>query len=420
MANTFCGIDFGTSNSTVGLRQAQAYVLAPLEGQHTTLPSAIFYDAETRKMAFGRAAMGQYIEGHEGRLLRALKSVLGTSLMDEKTVIGGKPYAFKDILGAFIKHLKNKAETTLGAEVEQAVFGRPVHFIDGNPSADREAENTLREIATAQGFKHIHFQYEPIAAALDYEQQVVREQLALIVDIGGGTADFSVVRVGPDLQQKTDRSDDILANSGVHIGGTDFDRWLSLQHFMPLLGLGSYRKGGTHPVPTSYYHDLATWHRINQLYVPQTKRAIYDLFQDSAEPQKLARLNHLVENYAGHRLALDVESAKIKLTGNNTATCLLDYLEKGLVTEVTLAEFNAAIAEGNLKIQQTIAEAIQDAGVKPEAIEAVFLTGGSTAIPAVRQASLALTPQARVIEGDLFGSVGVGLALDGQRKFGGN
>lgn len=418
MTHSFCGIDFGTSNSTVGLRDAQAFVLAPLEGEAVTLPSAIFYDTEARKTHFGREAMAQYIAGNEGRLLRALKSVLGTSLMAEKTVIGGKAYAFKDILGGFVKHLKGKAETALGNTVEKAVFGRPVHFIDGNPTADLEAENTLREIAAAQGFKHIHFQYEPIAAALDYEQQVTQEQLALIVDIGGGTADFSVVRVGPKLQRKADRSDDILANTGVHIGGTDFDRWLSLQHFMPLLGLGSHRRGGKLTVPTSYYHDLATWHRINQLYIPQTKRAIYDLYQDADEPEKLARFNTLVENFAGHRLALDVEAAKIKLTHLPDAVCALDYLEKGLVTTPTLAEFNEAIAVGNHKIQEAIAEALTMAKVEGREIEAVFLTGGSTAIPAVRACALALTPQTKVIEGDLFGSVGIGLALDAARKFG--
>ena len=417
MTHTFCGIDFGTSNSTVGLRVAQAYSLAPLEGDAVTLPSAIFYDTEARTVHFGRAAMAQYIAGHEGRLLRALKSVLGTSLMDEKTVIGGKAYAFKDILGVFIKHLKGKAEAALGDGVEHAVFGRPVHFIDGNPAADKEAERTLREIAAAQGFKHIHFQYEPIAAALDYEQQVTQEQLALIVDIGGGTADFSVVRVGPELQRKADRAGDILANTGVHIGGTDFDRWLSLQHFMPLLGLGSYRRGGTHPVPTSYYHDLATWHRINQLYAPQTKRAIYELYQDAEEPAKLARFDRLIETYAGHRLALDVEAAKIKLTMDDAAPCVLDYLEKGLVTTPTLAEFNEAIAEGNRKIQQAIDEALKAAGVTGDAVEAVFLTGGSTAIPAVREGALKMAPRAKVIQGDMFGSVGVGLALDGARKF---
>ena len=249
MANA-CGVDFGTSNSTVGwIRPGQPVMLGLEEGK-TTLPSVVFFNAEDEEVSFGRAALAAYLAGYEGRLMRSLKSLLGTSLIDGQTEVGGRALPFRLLLAQFIGELKRRAELAAGREFTSAVFGRPVHFIDDSAKADRLAEDTLADVARACGFKDIAFQFEPIAAAFDYESQISREELVLIADIGGGTSDFSLVRLAPQRARKAERRDDILANAGVHIGGTDFDKYLSLSSVMPLLGYGS-RLNNNSEVPSS-------------------------------------------------------------------------------------------------------------------------------------------------------------------------
>jgi hypothetical chaperone protein len=260
-----CGVDFGTSNSTVGWHRGAQSVLLALEQDKLTLPSVIFFNAEEHEVSYGRAALANYLAGYEGRLMRSMKSLLGTSLIDGQTEVMGKPLAFRDLLSQFIGELKKRAEQSAGQAFEHAVFGRPVHFIDDNRQADQIAQNTLEDIAHAVGFKEVHFQFEPIAAAFDYESRIEKEELVLIADIGGGTSDFSLVRLAPERAHLLDRHDDILGNGGIHIGGTDFDKYLSLTHIMPLLGLGG-RLANQTDVPSSYYFNLATWHTINLAY----------------------------------------------------------------------------------------------------------------------------------------------------------
>eukprot|EP01034_Spumella_vulgaris_P026799 gene26799-33435_t len=231
-----CGVDFGTSNSTVGWVRPGHPTMLALEDGKTTLPSVVFYNAEDEEVTFGRAALGEYLAGYEGRLMRSLKSLLGTSLIDGQTEVGGRALPFRMLLANFIGEVKKRAEQASGRQFNSAVFGRPVHFIDDSAANDQLAEDTLAEIARSVGFKDIAFQFEPIAAAFDYESQISREELVLIADIGGGTSDFSLVRLSPERAKKAERRDDILATGGVHIGGTDFDKYLSLSAVMPLLG----------------------------------------------------------------------------------------------------------------------------------------------------------------------------------------
>jgi hypothetical chaperone protein len=421
-AKFFCGLDFGTSNSTIAIPRGQSVGLAPLEGGSPTLPSAIFFDFADGSALFGRAAIAAYVEGVEGRLMRSLKSILGTALMDETTRIKAKTYGFKDIIGLIVARLKQAADAAAGGETTQVVLGRPVQFIDDNPAADRRAQDALEEIARAQGFRDIAFQYEPIAAALAYEQMVREERFALIADIGGGTSDFSVVRVSPDGPRRADRAADILANKGVHIGGTDFDRLFSLRTVMPLLGLGSDMRlpfsDKAIPVPNGFFVDLATWHRINLLYTPKVARDIKELERHALASEKIARLAEVIESRRGHSIAIAVEEAKIALSATERATIDLAGADLGATVETSAAALNEAVADQLGSLSRTLAETIQASGLAGERIDAVFLTGGSTAIPAVRAAVTALTPQAQVVEGDMFGAVGLGLGLDAARKFG--
>jgi hypothetical chaperone protein len=418
----FCGLDFGTSNSTVACRFKDQIELVPVEGESRTLPSAIFFDFADGSASFGRAALKRYVEGAEGRLMRSLKSVLGGSLMDETTRIKTRVYSFKEIIGLVLARLKAEAERASGGEIERVVLGRPVHFVDDNPEADRNARDALEEIARAQGFREIAFQYEPIAAALAYERTVLHEQYALIADIGGGTSDFSVVRVSPEGRLREDRSGDVLANRGVHIGGTDIDRLLSLRSVMPLLGSRSERRGDFGhkilPVPNAYFVDLATWHRINFLYKPEVARALQTLLRDSFSPELIERLISVVENKRGHSIALAVEAGKIELSARDVAEIDLAEVEPGLVAPVTPRELEGSIADRLGQLEACVKATLESSGLGAERIDVIFLTGGSTAVPAVRRAVTGLTPQAKIVEGDLFGAVGIGLGLDAQRKFG--
>src|SRR5437867_1299955 len=258
---SICGLDFGTSNTTLGTIEGHAPVLVALEAAQTTIPSAMFYEVDGGVL-IGRRAVEAYVEGAPGRLMRSLKSVLGTSLIDETTRLGRARVSFRDVIAYYLGAVKRRAEQATGRELREVVHGRPVHFVDNAPDADRKAEDTLRTIARGIGFDEVTFQFEPIAAALDYERQITSEEVALIADIGGGTSDFSIVRLGPERHGKADRAADILANDGVRIGGTDFDRQLSLGVVMPLFGFRSAMKRPGLDVPSSYFHDLAIWSAI--------------------------------------------------------------------------------------------------------------------------------------------------------------
>jgi hypothetical chaperone protein len=431
MANA-CGIDFGTSNSTVGWNRpgestpgestpGQSMpgqsMLLPLEDGKPTLPSVVFFNADEEAIYFGRAALANYLAGHEGRLMRSLKSLLGTSLIDGQTEVQGRALPFRSLLAQFIGELKRRAEQAAGRQFTSAVLGRPVHFIDGDATADRLAESTLADIARAVGFTDIAFQYEPIAAAFDYESQITREELVLIADIGGGTSDFSLVRLAPQRAARTDRRDDILANGGVHIGGTDFDKYLSLSSVMPLLGFGSRLNNNTE-VPSSYYFNLATWHTINLAYTQKTWLQLKEVYRDARERNKLDRLLNLIEERAGHWLALKVEAAKIALSDAATTELDLDRLLPRDTVVLERVALDHAIAHLVDKVEHTVANLLRDAGVVADSVDTVFFTGGSSGVPLLREKIAALVPAAHRVEGDLFGSIGAGLALDAARKFG--
>ncbi|MCA0023383.1 MULTISPECIES: Hsp70 family protein [unclassified Mesorhizobium] len=418
MRPAFAGIDFGTSNSTVGVvRSGQPHLVA-LEGGEVTLPSAVFFNFEDNRTCFGRHAIANYTDSVEGRLMRSLKSVLGSALAQEKTRIKARSIGFMEIVGLFLGHLRKRLEDDAGGAVESVVLGRPVQFVDGDAEADARAQSELEGAARAQGFKHIAFQFEPIAAALDYEQKVTREELALIIDMGGGTSDFSIVRVSPQRARSLDRKDDILASRGIHIGGTDFDRLLSIAHVMPELGYLSPTKDGKRNLPASYFIDLATWQRINLVYTAKAMTHLRQIRYEAERADLVDRFIHIVEHRYGHALAALVERAKIALTDKVSADVEVRLPEVQFAAEITRKALNATIARDIERVAATVGQTIGDAGVKSSDITAVFLTGGSTAIPLARQKILSLVPQASVIEGDMFGSVGLGLALDAQRKFG--
>lgn len=415
----FCGLDFGTSNSTIGTCIQNQCRLVPLENNKPAIRSAIFSDNEKKQFVFGQTGVNDYLEGIPGRLLMAIKSVLGSPLMEEETIIFGESIAFKKILAHFIKHIKSLAESYLGDELTHVVMGRPVRFDDHDIVRDAQAQKTLEELARDVGFKEVIFQYEPIAAAMTYEMSISSEKLALIVDMGGGTSDFSVIRLRPD-PNPLHRSEDVLANCGIHIAGTDFDQRLSLKTIMPLLGMGSLMRASSCDieVPSMFYHDLTTWHTLNSLYKPTTINHVKSIQAMAYDKNAIARLIRVLQTKAGHHILDLVEVCKQRLSDETTVSADISFIEDALTVVIDQEKFNHAIEEDVQRIIDKISQTCALAGVKPRDINAIFYTGGSTKIPSIREKINKLFPEAEVVQGDAFGSVGLGLTLDAQRQFG--
>jgi len=416
MSDLFCGIDFGTSNSTVSLADQTRSWLIPLEGDEVTLPSAVFWESDGAPPQFGRAAIAAYVSGEDGRLMRGLKSTLGSSLIDERTVVGGRAVSFVDVLSRFFGQMRRQLDAATGG-ITKVVLGRPVHFVDDDEGADAKAQAVLEKIAHAHGFKDVLFQYEPIAAALQYEQGVQAEELVLIVDIGGGTSDFSVVRVSPQRARAADRVADILANDGIRVGGTDFDRLLSLAEVMPHLGYLTTTGHGKAIMPRHYYLDLATWHRINFLYTQRVAADLKALAGEADRPELLARMVRVVAGRQGHALAMAVEAAKIALSQEESTRITLRDIAGGPNPVIRREAFEAAVAAPVDRVRARIAKVLGEAGVTADQIGTVFMTGGSSGLPVLHRAVAEALPGVAIATGDMLGSVGAGLALDARRRF---
>ncbi|GAB3774712.1 Hsp70 family protein [Spirosoma horti] len=413
-----CGIDFGTSNSSIAIDKNGEVGLVPVEQTHLTIPSALFFRGDDNKPFYGRAAINMFLDRQPGRFMRSLKRVLGTSLMKQGTVVNGAAMNFPTIIASFIKQLKDKADAAAGQEIEHVVMGRPVHFVDNDPAADSRAQDELRAIAQRIGFKYIEFQFEPIAAAFAHEVKLIGEKLAIVVDLGGGTSDFTVIRLSKNSIHKTDRSSDILASTGVRIGGNDFDKELSLAAIMPELGYRSTYGAKNLEVPLKQYHDLAEWSKVNFLYTPKLITQTRQLLHESHDKKRYGRLLHVLEHETGHTLLAASEETKIALTGNKEHKASFDFIEEDFSILIRRDLFEKAIEEEVEKIADSARQCLQDAGVRREAIDLVILTGGSTEVHSIQVAFKELFPNAAIADENKLSSVGLGLAYDSQNRFG--
>jgi hypothetical chaperone protein len=422
--NASCAIDFGTSNSTIALPNSRGVKLVTLEPGHTTMPTAVFYAVEglapheEASASFGRAAVAAYVDGFEGRLMRSMKSVLGSTLVDQRTDVGaGRSVAYLDVVSGYLRHLKTQAEAQANQTIERAVLGRPVFFVDDDPVRDQAAQAALLRAAQAVGFRDVQFQLEPIAAALDYESTVDGERLVLVADIGGGTSDFSVVRVGPKRRKRVQRADDILANHGVHVAGTDFDRRIELAHVLTTCGYGGPAPGGRE-VPSRVYFDLATWHLINTVYAPPRVvelRRMLDFYVDKRQHRRLMRV---VDQRLGHGLMARAEAAKIGVADGGQATLDLGVIEAGLSATLDQRAATQALDADMQRIVDAADAAVQQAGLASTQIDALYFTGGSTGFLPLAQRIAARFTAASVVRGDRFASVATGLGLHARLVFG--
>ena len=418
MTTLSCGIDFGTSNSSIAIDSKGEISLVPVENASVTIPSAIFFQQRDNKAYYGRKAISLFFEREPGRFMRSLKRVLGTSLMSQGTMVNGTSMNFTTIIAAFLTQLKEKADVVAGQEIESVVMGRPVHFVDNNPAADAQAQVELNAIAQRVGFKHIEFQFEPIAAAFAHEARLTTEKLAIVADLGGGTSDFTVIKLSNKSIHKTDRSSDILANTGVRIGGNDFDKDLSLAAIMPELGYRSTYGDKGLDVPLKPYHDLAEWSKVNFLYTPRLIMQMKQLLHQSHDKTRFSRLVKVLQDETGHTLLAEAEGTKIALTDHEVHKATLDFIEAGFFIPVERNVFEEAIREEVEKISASARQCLQEAGISNKAIELVILTGGSTEVRSIQAEFKRLFPKAAIADENKLSSVGLGLAYDSRNKFG--
>ena len=451
-----CGFDYGTSNCAIGIEEDDKVRLVPLEGSNTFLPSTLYaldrdlisesvarnlIEPQTRErfveqrrlilsraqrvrreediasdeqtLFFGRAAFSEYYQWPEdGYFVKSPKSFLGGSGLREQHI-----HFFEDVVTAMMQNIKQQAEKSLGKEVTHTVIGRPVNFqgIDSEAS-NRQALDILTTAGKRAGFKGIEFLYEPIAAGLDFEAKMMQNQTVLVVDIGGGTTDCAMVRMGPDFASKEDRSADFLGHTGERIGGNDLDIRVAGKHLMPLFGMDSTLKTGL-PMPTQLYWNAVTTNDVTALATfnsLETKLQIEQLRLDASEPSLLERFLHLREEKHNYHLVRNAEEAKIALSDQQEHAVLLDYIESGLHASITRDQFSHSIQPPLEKMLALMSEAIKQAGVQPDVI---YMTGGSAKSPVIREAIQQRIGDVPVLDGDHFGSVAAGLTVWAKRIF---
>ncbi|WP_373353250.1 Hsp70 family protein [Pseudoroseicyclus sp. CXY001] len=402
------GIDFGTSNSAAAVLRDGAVRMIPVEGGDETLPTAFFFDYDSRETLIGHAAGAALIEGREGRYMRALKRVLGTPLMHEPRQLLNERLTFVEIIGRFLGRLRAAAEAELGQPVTRVLSGRPVHFHEADAARDDAAEADLRAAYEAAGFGQVDFLPEPEAAAIAGGPP--ERGLGLVVDIGGGTSDFSLYEAGEGGVRT-------LVSHGLRIGGTDFDRALSFELVMPHLGRGGMLRRemgeGLLEAPTALFAELATWEKIPFLYSPQTLRMVRDMKGLAVEPRPFARLEEVLVSELGHDIAFAVEAGKIAANGRERrGSADLGVIEPGLqvaIEEMALAAILAPFAE---RIRAGAMETLQMAGASPGDVARVTYVGGSSLLGQVKGAMQAALPEAEHVFSEVFTAVAAGLAME--------
>jgi hypothetical chaperone protein len=417
------GLDFGTTNSALALVAANGTPrlaeFAGPDGATPTFRSLLYFDREDDRAPVevhaGPAALLAYLERdvHGGRLIQSLKSFLASRLFSA-TEIFGRSYRLEQLIGMLLGRLREEAEAALGEPVTAAVVGRPVRFVGAASHEDEAlALARLRAALLNAGFRSVRFEYEPIGAARHYERGLEKDELLLIGDFGGGTSDFSLLRVGPG-RVRDGSAGSILGNDGVDVAGDAFDGKLVRHCVAPLLGRGAEFVsffGRRLPVPEWLYAHLERWHHVSMLKSRRTLQLLLDLRREAVEPALLDRLLRVVENDLGFVLHRATEETKRALSRARTARFRIAHDVLEIDAEVSRADFEAWIAPELAAIAGCVDGLLARAGVATREVDRVFLTGGSSLVPAVRAIFEARFAPARIRSGDEFTSVASGLAL---------
>jgi hypothetical chaperone protein len=414
----YIGIDFGTTNTSLGLAAGDGGVrLAQLPGwgggATTTWRTVLYFEPDATVLA-GAPAIDRYAEtGGEGRLVQSIKSHLSSAAFN-RTTIAGKTWTLEALVTEFLRGLRAAAGTPLGA---RAVVGRPVRYWGaGTEADDTRAVGRMRAALLAAGFTEVVFEFEPIAAALRYATRLDHEELLLVADFGGGTSDFSLVRVGPRVAPGDPRA--ILATGGLAVGGDAFDAHIIDAVVAPALGRDtSYRDafGAVTAVPTWLFARLRRWHHLSFLKDADTLRLLDRLEQGSLAPDRIERLVRVVKEDLGLSLHQSVERSKQALSVAEVAG--LSCVDLDLELAVDRPAFEQWIAPELDGIDAVVTSVLERAGVGAADVDSVFATGGSSLVPAVRRRLGARFGDAKLAGGDELTSVAWGLAARAHQLF---
>src|SRR5580704_1423125 len=423
-ANVAIGIDFGTTNSSIAFAgRSEEVQLAkfPYSGSLTDAYRSLLYlqqvkegGVSAQKSWTGPEGIEHYLSADvKGRLIQSLKSFLSSRTL-HSTEVFGRRYTLEDLIARILRDLREKAEHQFGVKITSAVVGRPVHFVGAEkPEDDSYAEGRLRTAFAAAGFESVEFEMEPVAAAHYYESMLDHDELILIGDFGGGTSDFSLVHVGPMVRRNGRVSGDIVGNAGVGIAGDAFDAKIIRQLVSPALGAGSELRslGKILPAPGWVYIRLERWHHLSLLRAKDVLDMLRSVHAQSLEPEKIGALIHFIKEDLGFQLHRAVQKVKCRLS-NAAATEFRfsdGFVDLEAVVERT--SFEEWISEELGQIARCVDSLLSSSGVLPKDVDMVFLTGGSSFVPAVRKIFEARFGQKRIRGGNEFTSVARGLAL---------
>lgn len=416
------GLDFGTTNSSLAVADADGGIQIaefPTRGDPvSSFRSVLFFGREDSdapvESASGPEAIERYLqlEG-ERRLMQSLKSFLASRLF-KATNLFGRITTLEDLVGKILRDVRTRGDTRL-PEGCPLVVGRPVRFAKSDgPEDDTFAVSRLNDALTRAGFAAAEFEFEPVAAAHHYEQQLDEDELVLIADFGGGTSDFCLLRVGPGLRGRARREDDILGTAGVALAGDAFDAKLVRHLVAPRLGKGQRHDslfGRDLPVPLWIYADLERWHHLSFLRSRKTMGMLRDVRAGAANPEPIEALIHLVEADLGFALYRAVEKTKAELSQSTRSTLRFEAPPVLIEADVTRTEFDSWIAEELAKISECVERVLSETSTPTERVDRVFLTGGSAFVPAVRHLFEERFGADRIRGGEELVSVARGLAL---------
>jgi hypothetical chaperone protein len=424
------GLDFGTTNSAVARVAGSRPVLASFEtsqGATHTFPSILYFQrqrgsAGTRlTSSAGPAAIERYLNADDkGRLIQSLKAFLADRRFDG-TAIFSKRYTLEDMIALVIQHLLTDASQALGPIPSRVIVGRPVHFSAGGDETDDEFALTRLFGAVKQcGFEEIVFEYEPVAAAYSYEGGLAHDELILIGDFGGGTSDFALLHVGPSVRRRGRTSADILGSDGVAIAGDAFDRQIIRKLVAPRLGLGSEYLSPPNkflPMPNWPYDRLERWHHVSFLNNSSNIDKLERLRQHSSVPERIQALIHLIQGELGFQLHEAVRRTKFELSVQTETrfTFRCDPISMNIL--VTRDQFDRWIEAELAAIAACVDRLLNTAGVSPNDIDHVFLTGGSSFVPAVREIFVTRFGRPKITGGEELTSVAMGLALRAEEQW---
>jgi len=420
------GFDFGTTNSSVAyLNDASEVQLASfpsLGGRVQSFRSVLYLEpfktseGLRRTHAFtGPAAIERYLQAEEkGRLIQSLKSHLSSRSLTG-TEVFGRRYKLEGLIARMLGDLREHAETQFERPIRYAMVGRPVRFVGAEtPEDDDFAVSRLREAFATAGFERVDFELEPIAAACAYEATLDHDELILIGDFGGGTSDFSLLRVGPGVRRRGRTPKDLLGNSGVGLAGDAFDARIVRKLVSPALGSNSEARSLNKllpAVPAWIYANLERWHYLSFLRTNNVREILKSARIRALEPEKIQALITLIEEDLGYQLHQAVQLVKFELSRSHSAEFRFRDGSMDLRIPVTRREFEMWIKDDLQAIENSIENLLKSSAIHPRDVDRVFLTGGSSFVPAVRRIFETRFGKDRIRSGNEFTSVAHGLAL---------